>query len=185
MRKSTGFKYRLNDDQKKLLVNEKINGKTNIKHHLEKIIYSEILIEKGILNDKKDVLTEKDLYNNQVKYLLDNRDDTQDKAINKYNIANFYFLLAKQYNSIALKRKISRNELWNIIKKNIILKNHNMSTQRLYKYIFLGEIIPSAKFVEKSLTTNDDLISYLSIIYLDEIIEPELEEAYKKIKNSI
>ena len=90
--------------------------------------------------------------------------------------------MAKQYNSIALKRKITRNELWNIIKKNNILKDQNISMQRLYKYIFRGEIIPSAKFVEKSLTTNDDLISYLSIIYLDEIIEPELEEAYKKIK---
>ena len=50
MQKCTGFKYRLNDDQKKLLLNEKITGKRNIKHHLEKLICKEILIEKGILN---------------------------------------------------------------------------------------------------------------------------------------
>ena len=99
MRKGTGLKYKLNDVQKKLLANEKINGKKNIKHHLEKIIFSEILIQKGILINKKDILIEKDLYNTQVNYLLDCRDGTHDKAVNKYNIANYYFLLAKKYNS--------------------------------------------------------------------------------------
>lgn len=174
----------MNDVQQKILANEKINGKTNITHYLEKIICRKILIEKGILNDKKDILIEKDLYNTQVKYLLDSRDDTQDKDINKYNIANYYFILAKEYNRIAIERKITRNELWSLTKKNIIIKHKNMSEQRLYKYIFRGEIIPSPKFVKKILNNNDDLISYLSIIYLDEIIRPELEEAYKKLKVS-
>tara|TARA_Y100000766_G_C18757386_1_gene531617 strand:- start:143 stop:670 length:528 start_codon:yes stop_codon:yes gene_type:complete len=174
----------LNEVQKKILANEKINEKKHIKHHLEKIISSEILKQKGILNNKKDVLIEKTLYNTQVNYLLDCSDDTHYKAINKYNIANYYFLLAKQYNRIALNRKISRNKLWNIIKKNIIIKDYNNTQQRLYKYIFRGEIIPSIKFVENSLNTNDDLISYLSIIYLDEIITPELGEAYQKLKDT-
>ena len=184
MQKCTGHKYRLNDVQKRLLANERINGKKNIKHHLEKLICSEILIQKGILNNNKDYLIEKDLYNTQVNYLLDCRDDTHDKAINKYNIANYYFILAKEYNRIALNRKISRNKLWNIIKKNIIIRDYNITKQRIFKYIFRGEIIPSLKFVEHSLNTNNDLISYLSIIYLDETITPELGEAYQKLKNS-
>ena len=174
--------YRLNDAQKKLLRNEKITGKTNIKNHFEKIICSQILIEKGILNHKKDILIEKNLYNTQVNYLLDNRDDRIDKVINKYDIAHYYFLLAKQYNWIALKRKISRNALWNLVRQNIIIKGQKKSYQRLYKYIFRGEIIPSSKFLVKTLANNDDLPSYLSIIYLDEAIIPELEQAYKKIK---
>ena len=70
-----------------------------------------------------------------------------------------------------------------MIRKNIILKNYNKTDRRLYKSIFRGEIIPSPRFVYKTLQKNDDLPTYLSIIYLDEEITPELQEAYRKIKN--
>ena len=75
--------------------------------------------------------------------------------------------LVKQFNKIAKKRKISRNNLCNIIKQNIIFKNLNKSQLRLYKYIFRGEIIPSPKFVHNSFKEHDDLPSYLALVYLD------------------
>ena len=90
----------MSNDQKKLLTNEQINGKINIKHHLEKIIANKILIENGILDEKRDVLIEEDLNYTQIKYLLDTRDETYDKAINKYNVVNYYFLLG-QYDTYA------------------------------------------------------------------------------------
>ena len=181
MLKTKALKYRLTDDQKKLLTNENIDGKTNIQHHFEKIISNKILIEKGILDDKKDILVEKDLYNTQVNYLLNSRNESKERTINKYNVANYYFELAKLFNRIALERKISRNKLWHIIKKNIIVRDFNNTKLRFYKYIFRGELIPSPKYIEKTLTDNDDLPCYLSIIYLDESITPELDEAYANI----
>ena len=168
--------------QKRLLKNEKIKGRINIKDYIEKIIRNNVLIERGAIDKKQDVVIEKDLYSSQVNYLLNNAREENNKAISKYNVANYYFQLAKQFNRIAIERSISRNNLWNITKKNMIIKDQNITTQRLYKYIFRGEIIPSPEFVENSLNNNDDLISYLSIIYLDEIIKPELEESYRKLK---
>ena len=79
---------------------------------------NKILIEKGIINNKKDIILEKDLHYTQINYILNNIDDGNLKTINKYDVANYYFQLAKQFNSIALERKLSRYELWNIIKKS-------------------------------------------------------------------
>ena len=136
----------------------------------------------GGVDNKKDVLLEKNLYYTQVNYLLDIRNEDNEKAINKYNVANYYFELAKLFNRIALERKISRNKLWNIIKKNIVMKYYNKTKLRCYKYIFRGELIPSPKIIDKILTYSDDLPSYLSIVYLDESMTIEFKEAYKKLK---
>ncbi len=167
--------------QKYLLNNEQIYGKENLKNHLEKIIRNKILIEIGFIDKKKDVLIEESLNYTQINYLLNSRDESHKKNINKYNVANYYFQLAKEFNRIALARNISRNELWKIINKNIIIKEYNNTKQRFYKFIFRGEIIPSTKFVENTLINNEDLPSYLSIIYLDEKVTAELEEAYQKL----
>ena len=74
---------------------------------------------------------------------------------------------------------ISRNKLWSIIKKDIIFKDYNKTILRFYKYIFRGEIIPTPKFVNNILTRNDDLPTYLGIIYLDKTISPKCKEAYE------
>ena len=170
--------YKLTYEHNELLKNERIYGKTNIKQHLEKIIRNEILIEKGFIGNKKDILKEKDLHKIQVKYLLDCRNESDKKKINKYNVANYYFNLAETFNRIAIHRKISRNELWKMIKKNTIIKDYNKTQKRIYKYIFRGELIPSPKTVERNLKDKDDLTSYLCIIYLNDNISYKLKEAY-------
>mgnify|MGYP001254566771 CR=1 FL=1 len=174
--------YRLTQEQKKLLRLKPINGNNNTKY-IEKILFKHLLIENGIVDKKEDYLLEKDLNNTLIEYLLNNSSYSYGEAINKYNVSNYYTELAKQFNNIAIKRAISRNNLWEIIKKNIIFKNSNKTELRIYKYIFRGEIIPSPKYVYKTLNENEDLPSYLSIIYLDELISPELEIAYEKIRN--
>ena len=167
--------------QKELLKNERITGKENIKNYLEKIIRNNILIETGKIDKKQDIVTEKDLYSTQINYLLNSGEETNEKKINKYIVANYYFELAKNFNNIALERGISRNKLWNIVKKNILIKEYNMTKQRIYKNIFRGQMIPSPQFVKNILYNNNDLPSFLSIIYLDEQIKPELKESYEKI----
>ena len=170
-------------NQKKLL-RLKLNKENNdLNEYIEKIIFNHLLIENGIVDRKEDYLLEKDLNNTLIEYILKNSSDNYGESINKYNVSNYYTELAKQFNNIAIKRAISRNNLWEIIKKNIIFKNSNKTELRIYKYIFRGEIIPSPKYVYKTINKNDDLPSYLSIIYLDELISPQLEIAYEKIKN--
>ena len=135
----------------------------------------------GMIGKKKDVVVEKHLYSNQINYLLNSGNEANERNINKYVVANYYSELAKKFNKIALERRISRNELWKIVKKNILLKEYNNSNLRIYKYIFRGEIIPSPQFVKNTLKKNDDLPSYLSIVYLDETITSEFKEAYENI----
>ena len=173
--------YRLTRYQKELLNNERIIGKTNIKNYLEKIIRNNILIEMGMIDKKKDVIVEKDLYSTQINFLLNSDDEANERNINKYVVATYYFELAKNFNKIALERKISRNKLWKIVKKNILIKEYNKTKLRIYKNIFRGQIIPSPQFVKNILKNNNDLPSFLSIIYLDEQIKPELKESYEKI----
>ena len=149
---------------------------------MEKIILKHLLIENGAVDGKEDYLLEKDIYNTVIEYTLNTSSDSYGEGINKYNVAFYYTELAKQFNLIAVKRKISRNNLWKMIKENIIFKNSNKTKLRIYKYIFRGEIIPSPRYVYKTLQNNDDLPTYLSIVYLDEGITPELNMAYKKFK---
>ena len=175
--------YMLTHTQKKLLRLKLDKENENLKEYIEKIIFNHLLIENGILNEQKDYLIEKDLNNTLIKYILNTNSNSYGEAINKYNVSNYYTELAKHFNSIAIKSKISRNKLWEMIKKNIIFKNSNKTELRLYKYIFRGEIIPSARYVYKTLNKNEDLPSYLSIVYLDQSISPELEIAYEKIRN--
>ena len=134
-----------------------------------------------MIGKKKDVVVEKNLYSTQINYLLNNGDEANERNINKYVVANYYFELAKKFNKIALERRISRNELWKIVKKNILIKEYNKTNLRIYKNIFRGQIIPSPQFVKSTLNKDDDLPSYLSIIYLDEEITPKFKEAYENI----
>ena len=158
------------------------NEKISYQKYIERIMLKHLLIEKGIVNEQKDNLTDKGLNETFVEYILSTNSESYDVNIDKYNVGNYYMELAKQYNKIAVKKKISRNDLWKMIRKNIILKNTSKTEHRLYKYIFRGEIIPSPRYVYKTLQKNDELPTYLSIIYLDEEITPELEKAYRKIK---
>ena len=147
------------------------------------MIFNHLLIENGIMNGKEDYLLDKDLNDTLIEYIFNTSSNCYGEAINKYNVSNYYTELAKQFNNIAIKRAISRNNLWRLILKNIIFKNLNNTELRIYKYIFRGEIIPSPKYVYKTINKNEDLPSYLSIIYLDELISPKLEIAYEKIRN--
>ncbi len=174
--------YRLTRNQKELLKLKLTNENNSFKKYIKAIILSHIIIEKGIGNGKKDYLLEKDLINLLIEYLLNTNSDNDGEEINKYNVGKYYALLAKQFNKIAIKRKISRNNLWNRVKKNILFESGNKTELRLYKYIFRGEIIPSPQYVYKSLKEKEDLPSYISLIYLDEEISPELKEAYYKLK---
>ena len=160
----------------------KLNREDSLKEYIEKIIFNHLLIESGTFNRKEDYLLEKDINNTCIEYILNTSSDSYAEAINKFNVSYYYVELAKQFNKIAIKREISRNELWKIIKKNIIFRNSNNTELRIYKYIFRGEIIPSPRYVYKTLQKNDDLPTYLSIVYLDEAITPELNMAYKKFK---
>ena len=171
----------LTHKQKSLIKIKLTNESNSYQKYIEKIIFNHLLIEKGIVNDEKDYLKEKELDKTFISYILNTNSDTYGNEINKYSVGNYYMELAKQFNSIALKRKISRNELWKIINKNIIFKNYNKTEHRLYKYIFRGELIPSPRYVHKIFQKNEDLPTYLSIIYLDEQIKAELREAYEKI----
>ena len=134
-----------------------------------------------MIDKKKDVIVEKELYSTQINFLLNSDDETNERNINKYVVANYYFELAKKFNKIAIERKISRNKLWMLVKKNILIKEYNKTKLRIYKNIFRGQIIPSPKFIKKTFKKNGDLPSYLSIIYLDEVITPEFKEAYENI----
>ena len=160
----------------------KLNRDDSLKEYIEKIIFNHLLIENGNLDGKKDYLLEKDINNTYIEYILNTSLHSYGDSLNKYNVAYYYAEIAKMFNKIAIKRKISRNELWKIIRENIIFKNCNKTEHRIYKNIFRGEIIPSPGYVYKTLQNNEDLPTYLSIIYLDEVITPELEEAYRKIK---
>ena len=131
--------------------------------------------------NEKDSITEEFLYEKQIKYILETKSTGIKKNINKYTVSNYYYQLAKRFNEIALERNISRNELWQIVKNNILIKNMQKTELRVYKYIFRGEIIPSPMYVYNALNKYDDLPSYLSIVYLDSIITPELKEAYNHI----
>ena len=175
--------YILTQSQKKLLRFKLDKENNNLNEYIEEIIFKHLLIENGIADRKEDYLLEKDLNKTLIEYLLNNSSDSYGKTINKYTVSNYYSELAKQFNSIAIKKLISRNKLWRIIKKNIIFKNSNKTELRIYKYIFRGEIIPSPKYVYKIMNENEDLPSYLSIIYLDESISPQLKIAYEEIRN--
>ena len=169
-------------DQKKLLRLKLNKENNNINEYISRIIFKHLLIENGTVYKKEDYLLEKELNNTLIEYILSTNSNNYGEAINKYNVSYYYTELARQFNRIAIKRKLTRNELWDIIKKNIIFKNSNKTELRLYKYIFRGEIIPSPRYVHKTLEKNDDLPTYLSIIYLDEEIKPELKEAYENLK---
>ena len=176
-------RYRLTQNQKILLTDILTNKSNSYQQYIERIIFNHLLIEKGIVKEQKDNLIEKNLNEAFIQYILNTKSDNYDDNINKYSVGNYYIELAKQYNRIAIKRKISRNELWTIIKKNIIFKNSSKTKLRIYKYFLRGEIIPSPRYVYKILQKHEDLPSYLSIIYLDEEITPELKVAYKRIIN--
>ena len=154
----------------------------NLKEYIEEIIFNHLLIENGTLDGKNDYLIEEDINNTFIEYILNTSSVSYGEALNKYNVSYYYVELAKRFNKIAIKRKINRNELWKVIRENILFRNSNKTDHRLYKYIFRGEIIPSPRYVYKTLQKNEDLPTYLSIIYLDEEITPELENAYRKIK---
>ena len=170
--KFSAKRYGLTLYQRELLKTEQIHGRLNIKNHLENVMNKHILIETGLVNGQKDYLVEEDLNYNLIEYILNTSSVSYGKAINKYNVSNYYAQLSRYFSEIAKARKISRNNLWHIIKGNIIIKNYNTTYQRLYKNIFRGEIIPSPKFVYNLLQENDDLPSYLSLVYLDEVIVP-------------
>ena len=154
----------------------------NLKEYIEEIIFNHLLIENGTLDGKNDYLIEEDINKTFIEYILNTSSVSYGEALNKYNVSYYYVELAKRFNKIAIKRKINRNELWKVIRENILFRNSNKTDHRLYKYIFRGEIIPSPRYVYKTLQKNEDLPTYLSIIYLDEEITPELENAYRKIK---
>ncbi len=174
--------YRLTEYQKNLLRLKVDNENNNLKKYIEQIIFNHLLVEKGFVNRKEDYLLESDINKTLIEYTLNTSSDSYGETLNKYNVSNYYAQLAKQFNRIAIKRKIYRNKLWKIIKNNIIFKNSNKTELRLYKHIFRGEIIPSPRYVYRIMNENDDLPSYLSLIYLDEKISPELEIAYDKIR---
>ena len=158
-----------------------INKGINLKEYIEEIIFNHLLIENGNVNEQQDHLIEKNLNNTFIEYILSTNSESKDSKINKYHVGNYYTELARQFNRIAVQRKISRNNLWKMIKENIIFKNSNKTELRLYKYIFRGEIIPSPRYVYKTLLKHEYLPSYISIAYLGEVIEPELKSAYEKI----
>ena len=174
--------YRLTQKQKILLRLKLIEGNNNLKEYIEKIMFNHLLIEKGSVNEQQDYLIEKNLNNTFIEYILSTNSESYDSEINKYKVGNYYTQLARHFNRIAVQRKISRNNLWKMVKENIIFKHSNKTELRLYKYIFRGEIIPSPRYVLKILQRNEDLPTYLSIIYLDEEITPELKEAYENLK---
>ena len=169
-------------NQKKLLKSKLNKENSNHNEYIEEIIFNHLLIENGTIDKKEDYLLEKDLNYTHIEYTLNTSSDSYGEAIDKYNVSNYYTELARHFNRIAIKREITRNELWKSITKNIIFKNSNKTELRLYKYIFRGEIIPSPRYVYKTIKIREDLPSYLSIIYLDESISPELEIAYNRIK---
>ncbi|MBW3041847.1 hypothetical protein [Prochlorococcus marinus] len=124
-------------------------------------------------------MREQDLQKTQVEYLLNTTSNITEKNIDKYKVANYYYFIAKLFNQIAEKRNINRNQLWQIVKNNILFKTFNKTTIRIYKYIFRGELIPSPEFVKNLLEKYDDLPTYLAIVYLDEEITPELNKSYE------
>ena len=181
----SGSLYRLTMDQKNLLLCESKNNKNKIKDYIEKIIFNHIVVEKGKYKNKTDILIKNDLYRNQVDYILSSDSRKSNDKINKYSIANYYYLLAKRFNDIAFSKRITRNELWKLVKINCIFKDQNETNLRIYKYIFRGEVIPSIKFVKKQIDKYDDLPCYMSIIYLDEVIVPELKESYEVLTGTL
>ena len=110
-----------------------------------------------------------------------NSQTRENNEISKYIISKYYYELAKLFEEIANKRKISKSELWEHVKGNIILRGLTNVEQRTYKNIFIGRNIPMGKDIGKILLKYDDLPSYLSIIYLDENISPEMEKAYSNL----
>ena len=174
--------YRLTQNQKNLLKIKLTNESNSYQKYIEKIIFNHLLIEKGFVNEQKDDLVNKILNNTFTEYILKTKSESYDDNINKYSVGNYYMELAKRFNTIARKREITRNKLWKITKENIIFKNFNNTNLRLYKFIFRGEIIPSPRYVFKTFEKHEELPTYLSIIYLDEEITPELKKAYENIK---
>ncbi len=145
---------------------------------MKEVLRKHILIEKGSLLNEYDYLSKSDILVKQFHYILDTPDNSGNNRINKYNIANYYYYLACTFNEIAIKRKISRNQLWQLVKRNEFFKKIDKTSLRTYKYIFRGEVIPSPKFVKNSLLKYEELPTYIGIIYLDECIIPELKNAY-------
>lgn len=185
--KKKSHAYKLTNYQKKLIDRDQINKNNSLTDYINRIIYNHILIEKGYINDRNDDLLEKDLYNNQINYILNSKLEEIEKNENiyKYNIANYYYQLAKQFNKIAKERKITRNELWKIVRNSIQFKDSNQTELRIYKLIFRGELIPSPKYVFKKLHGNDELPSYKSIIFLNRTISSELKKAYESLTNRV
>tara|TARA_B100001250_G_scaffold408914_1_gene432201 strand:+ start:421 stop:984 length:564 start_codon:yes stop_codon:yes gene_type:complete len=174
-------RYWLTPEQKGLLRRELIHKGIDAKEYLIETLQNHILIEKGAYRNKQDYILEKNLYKKQIEYLLTNNSNKKISTISKYDVANYYFQLAKQFNKIAQNRDMSRNDLWKITKNNCILKGASKTYLRIYKYIFRGELIPSPNYVAKTLQKNSDLPSYLSIVYLGEMIDPNLNYAHEKI----
>ena len=110
-----------------------------------------------------------------------NSQTRENNEIIKYIISKYYYELAKLFEEIANKRKISKSNLWEQVKRNMILRGLTNVEQRTYKNIFSGRTIPIGKHIGEILLKYDDLPSYLSIIYLDENISPEMEKAYSNL----
>ena len=130
--------YKLTYEQKELLKKEMLDRETNVKEYIENILYNHILNEKGSYKNKKDYLSEEQQDKLQIEYILKSSSKEKTGQINKYNVSNYYYILAKHYNQIAKERKLCRNKLWEEIKKNILFKEFNTTELRLYKYIYRG-----------------------------------------------
>ena len=174
--------YRLTSNQKHLLKGKIFSKKYNYTEYIKMIFKSHVIEAKGKYKDYKDCIVERDLYKKQIEYILKTTDEIDEDCINKFNIANYYFNLAKTFNNVANDRKLKRNELWEIVKKNIICTSFNKTELRIHKYMLRGDIIPSPKYVNKMLNNYDELPTYLSITYLDEIVPGELTYAYERLK---
>ena len=85
--------YKLNNNHKRLLRSEVIENRALIKDYIEKIIYKHVLIEKGSFFDKRDSLINKDLIENQLEYILNNK--------------NFHFIIKRSYNGYFVLVKLS------------------------------------------------------------------------------
>ena len=179
--KKDDYLISLTQNQIDLITNGIEDGNTVLQDHIESLLKEHIIESKGKYRNSIDRISYTDLYQLQFEYKRISKDKELKNKININTVADYYLNLAKEYNRIAIKRKISRAELWNLVKKNILLKNFNNTKLRIYKYITRGEIIPSPKFVINEIEIFNDLPCYLSIIYLDEIINPDLKISYTRL----
>tara|TARA_Y100000766_G_C18743840_1_gene525005 strand:- start:330 stop:899 length:570 start_codon:yes stop_codon:yes gene_type:complete len=178
-------KYKLTNKQIKLLKNELRYDKAEIESFVEKVLSKHILFEKGKFKDMNDYIIEEDLQKIHIEYILNKNNSFKYKNIDKYNISNYYYNLAQEFNDIASKRKLNRKELWNNIKENLKLEKFNKSELRLYKYIFRGEVVSSPKYVYNSFQRFGDLRCYRTIIKIVETQNKKLTNSYKKLYESI